>query len=891
MKSPRKIILLILAAAVLITAGLLQSFNLVAARHRDQVRQELQKVLGQDVSFDRLEVNLLGRPGFAAKEFRIADDSRFAATPVVRARELVLGVSLWDLLWRRLVITSLTFDEPEFQIITDESGLLNLTALVTRKTELRTFPRLRAPGSTERRQIPVNFAINEVRIKRGRIDYVDRSVKQPAELRIRNVAMSVRGFELDEATKIRIAASLTEGLGQDARIEGLLTPAEENRSWLQRSVDLNIQFDSLHVPVVARAIAALRDKIPSELDVTGPMALHVRVRGTPERPRLENVTLKIPLFGSSEYNAVVSGAVHFTERRSWEDAELEGNVAIEPLPLVRLSSVKALAQLLPAELITEGSVSIYSRFEGTWQNLRLGALVRAEAAELRYKEWFYKPAEAPATIRARISRVKQKLRFDDSELVLGDIKLKFSGSIDQGFAPRLQLRLHNPSGSVPAWGGFFTTPMFEAQAGKVDLDLTIAKSLLPADDDWSLAGRIKLTNAAFKHTGSNRRVENLLGEIAFRGKQARLENVRFRLGSSTIFLNGTAANMFEPHWFGSIRSPDLFLSDLPVLGASPPVRLKKVRGAGEFYFDNNQWMLTASLTAPEGDLNELPFRDLRADIGLSTAGLTFRNLWARTLNGELRSEGRWLAAAGNGGRLEFSSEIDAVEMRALLARLFPPLRDRFEGRLNGQGRFQVNSSDDSGKKDALKGFGEAWVQQGTIKDFNLISQLLLKGSGTPISAASTARLSTGLAALASRPDTPFESLRADFNIDQKRVFSENLVLTTPDYTMTAAGWVGFDRSTQWNGSLVLSPQLTQEVQRDYRIIRYLLDRRGRLAISFRVDGKIPNLTARLENRALAQALRSGKSQKDGANDGDGADASTGDGNWLPDALERFLRGG
>jgi hypothetical protein len=81
------------------------------------------------------------------------------------------------------------------------------------------------------------------------------------------------------------------------------------------------------------------------------------------------------------------------------------------------------------------------------------------------------------------------------------------------------------------------------------------------------------------------------------------------------------------------------------------------------------------------------------------------------------------------------------------------------------------------------------------------------------------------------------------------------------------------------------------VQRDYRIIRYLLDRRGRLAIAFNVDGKIPNLSVRLENRALAQALRSGKSQKDGPSDGQDPDAATGDKNWLPDRLERFLRGG
>jgi hypothetical protein len=892
MKSRRKIILLVIAVAVLATAGLLlEFFNLVVASHRDEVRQELQKVLGQDVSFDSLEINLLWRPGFVAKEFRIADDSRFAATPVIRARKLVLGLSLWNLLWRRLAITSLIFDEPEFQIITDERGFLNLGALVDRKAELREFPRLPSPAPTGQQPFPVSFAIDEIVVKRGAVDYVDRSVKQPAELRIRNLTMNVQGFQPDRATRIHIAASLTEGLGQDVRIEGRLAPPEDNRTWLQRDIDLNIQFDSFHVPLVARAIAAVRDKIPRELDVTGPMALHVRVRGNAERPRLEDVTLKIPLFGSSEYNAVINGAIHFTERRSWEDAELKGNVTIDELPLVRLSSLKAFAQLLPANLIREGTINIRSRFEGTWHALRLGVLMNANAADLRYQEWFRKPAETPAEIRARISRTNDGLRFHDSELVLGDNRLHFSGSVDHGLAPRLQLRLRNQGGSVHSWGRFFTMPMFEAQAGKVNMDLTLDKSLAPVDAAWSVRGRLRLTDAVFKPKAGNRTVENLRGEIAFSGREARLESVRFRLGGSTIFFDGTAANMFEPRFSGSIRSADLLLGDLPVPGTSPAVRLKNVSGPAEFYFEHQQWKLAASVSSPEGEFNALPFQDLRADIGWSAAGLTFSNLRARTLDGQLQSEGRWTAGTANGTQLEFTSQIDAVETAALLARLFPPLRDRFIGRLSGQGRFlQLNGSPTGSLKETLKGSGEAWVEQGMIKDFNLISELLLKGSGATISAASKGRLSAGLAALASRRDTPFETLTADFTIDQKRVFSENLVFTTPDYTVNAAGSIGFDRSTEWKGSLVLSPQLTQEVQRDYRIIRYLLDRRGRLAISFRVDGKLPDITVRLENRALAQALRSGKNQKDDLADDEGAN-SQGDKAWLPEALERFLRGG
>ncbi|HKY07467.1 MAG TPA: AsmA family protein [Candidatus Binatia bacterium] len=887
MKSLKQLSLIVVVIAALAAAGLIESFNLLAARHREHVIQELNKVLGQDVSFESLEVNLFGRPGFVAKEFRIADDSRFAATPAVRARELVLGVSLWNLLLRELVITSLTFDRPEFQIITDERGTMNLTALLDRKTELRKFPRLRAPAS-ERKQIPVSFAIDEVAIKQGRIEYIDRSIKQPAELRISNLSMSVQGFQPQQTTKIRLAAALAEGLGQDVRITGELTPGPQ-QSWLQRSIDFTIQFDSLHVPVVARAIAALRDKIPSQLDVTGPMALQVRARGTPERPRLENILLKIPLFGSSEYNAVVSGDIKFTERRTWEEAQLEGKLTVDPLSLPRLRRFGIFERLLPPALVSEGNVTIASNFAGTWENLRVGALVRAGTAELRYKNWLYKAPQAPAAIRMQISRGKQGWSFHPSELTLGANKIDFSGSVEYEPAARLRLTMRNQGGSVAAWNRFLTLPAFDAVAGKVDFDVSMQKSLIDVDARWHLLGGLKLSDAVFKHRTSGRALENLQASVSFHGMRARVENGRFRLGNSLILLNAMADNIFEPRLVSTIRSPDLLLADLPMLNPNPAMRLKDVLGQADIFIENNQWVLVGSLAAPQASLNDWSLRDLRADIALATAGLKFRNLRAQILNGQLRSEGFWPANGAPAQNLEFSSQVNAVDVRALLTQLFPPLRDRVEGRLNGRAEFYVNGTDPAGKKRVLNGAGEALLQHGTIKDFNLISQLLLKGSGSAVSAAAMARVPPGFAALFNRPDTPIDALKANFTVDQKRISTDNLVLTTPDYTITGAGWVGFDRVTRWNGLLVLSPRLTQEVQRDYRILRYLLDRRGRLAIGFRIEGEIPNVTIRLDNRALAQALRTGTPARGGDTDDQDGGAPRASRHWLPDTLERLLK--
>ena len=176
------------------------------------------------------------------------------------------------------------------------------------------------------------------------------------------------------------------------------------------------------------------------------------------------------------------------------------------------------------------------------------------------------------------------------------------------------------------------------------------------------------------------------------------------------------------------------------------------------------------------------------------------------------------------------------------------------------------------------------MQQGTIRDFNLITYLLLRGGSN----VSRSRLTPSLTALVERPDTPFDSLKTNFTVEQKRIRTDDLVITTPDYTLTGAGWIGFDRSTNWNGLLIFSPNITQEFQRDYRIIRRFLDRRGRLAVSFRLDGKIPNVRIRLDNRALAQATGTAPGQDKDSDSKPGQEPKEVK-RWIPDAIERFLK--
>jgi uncharacterized protein involved in outer membrane biogenesis len=674
-------------------AGIGNHFKNIADKHRVQVQQELRRLLGDSVRFDGLDARLFWLPSFVVREFRVADDSRFAATPVLKARELILGISLGQLFTGRIVINSVSFVGPEIQIINDETGLLNLSVLASGRKALGTIPERRSGGATERRQNPVRFAIDEIRIDDGRVIYLDRTVKDPAELQLRDVELKVRGLDLARPTRVRLAASLTEGLGQDMRIDGLLHSAKSDQSWYQRGLDLKIQFDSLYAPMVLRAFSGLRERLPRELDVTGPMSLQAHASGSLLQPQLEDVTLKIPLFGSSDYNAVVSGKVAFNEQRSWSTAKLTGQLKIDPLALSRVRLLPVFRDHLPKGLVTEGSVSLYSGFEGTWNYLRIGVLVRAGNSEIRFGDWLRKPAKTPAQIKARLSRRNQRLTIHESELTVGAAKTIFSGAVQDIDTPRLYLKLAAEDAPLSVW-----TPLsngaITAKSGNASWHLAIERMPASAPTNWNIEGQLHIVGGEIYGRDNRSNLEQLNAQITFLGQQARIESANFQVGAAPLSLTGNMPNLAEPRLNFQLSAPDIDLADLAILPISQSARLKQLNVTGQVQIQDDALTISGDAAALQGDLNEFPVRDLRSAFSWSSAGLRFKDLTFRAAQGSFRSDGLHSPAGPKLiGHLNGVSEIKGADLRPLFASFLPLLENRLNGSLSGQVRYDLPVSD------------------------------------------------------------------------------------------------------------------------------------------------------------------------------------------------------
>jgi hypothetical protein len=220
------------------------------------------------------------------------------------------------------------------------------------------------------------------------------------------------------------------------------------------------------------------------------------------------------------------------------------------------------------------------------------------------------------------------------------------------------------------------------------------------------------------------------------------------------------------------------------------------------------------------------------------------------MNGNFRAAGSWDTSNAGALKLQLEPGIESIDLKTLGLQKFSGLRDRIEGQLSLKARLRGESASLEDLPKSLDGQGEAQVKNGSIRNFNLVQLLFSKVSTLP--GFSRLRFPTRFAALAQRKDTAFDSLTGTYTVKQGRIYSKDLLLATADYNISADGSIGLDKTVKFNAVLVLSPQFTQELVQEYKNVRYLVDRRGRLALPFQVEGRLPRIQARPDLQKLGQ---------------------------------------
>ena len=272
-------------------------------------------------------------------------------------------------------------------------------------------------------------------------------------------------------------------------------------------------------------------------------------------------------------------------------------------------------------------------------------------------------------------------------------------------------------------------------------------------------------------------------------------------------------------------------------------------------------------------------------------GFSFKNLSFQALGGTLRANGAWESRPDGSQRLTLEPTIEAMDLKALLSQKFPNFKDQIEGQLNVKARLWGESKNGAALQDSLQGEGTAQVRGGSLKNYNLVERVLTKITGLPgVPNLISSRMPTRYNTLFQRRDTLFETLGATFSVQQGRIYSEDLHLATPDYSISAEGWVGFDKTMKWNATLAMSPQFTRDLMQEHRNVRYMVDRQARLAVPFRLEGTLPYVQAKPDLQGLAETIQRGLLQRgvERALGGEKDENKKGKRDWIQKGLEQLF---
>ena len=182
---------------------------------RNRIAHSLGSALGRKVTLDNVRVRLLPRPGFDLEGLVVYDGPAFGAEPMVRAQDVSAAIRLRSLLRGRLEIATLSATEPSINLVRNNDGRWNLSALLERNARIPAAPT--GKPAPERPAFPyleasrarINFKLGQEKKSYALAD-ADLALWQESENSwgVRMTAQPVRtDFNLTDTGRIQVNAT------------------------------------------------------------------------------------------------------------------------------------------------------------------------------------------------------------------------------------------------------------------------------------------------------------------------------------------------------------------------------------------------------------------------------------------------------------------------------------------------------------------------------------------------------------------------------------------------------------------------------------------------------------------------------------------------------------
>lgn len=253
------VLLVVLAGAL---AFALSRLDRWLEQNRAWIAAQVSQAVGREVQFDEVGVSLRGGVAGRLVNLRIADDPAYARDDFLRARSVRVALRVLPALFGRYEVRYVAVEAPELVIIRDAGGL-NVSSMgggAAPKPRPAEKPAAEQPAAA----LPA-ILVAAARIEDGRMRFIDRTVKPPAEYVVDQLDVRVSDLSPTTPVSLRVVAAVLGAKTQNVEVEGTVGPLGDDLP-----VDVTVHLDEVP-PVALDGTIALKARVAQRSD--GPPAV------------------------------------------------------------------------------------------------------------------------------------------------------------------------------------------------------------------------------------------------------------------------------------------------------------------------------------------------------------------------------------------------------------------------------------------------------------------------------------------------------------------------------------------------------------------------------------------------------------------------------------------
>lgn len=597
--------------------------------------------------------------------------------------------------------------------------------------------------------------------------------------------------------------------------------------------------------------------------------------------RPAKIAVSASLFGSEKKNLDLSGSLGPLGPGA-DPAQLHVDLDLElgPIAVDDLKRWKPLGSVLPADLSSADPVQLRARSKGTLAKVALEVSIDASQAAVRYGAVFDKPSGVPLRLGLRVVRKGAAIDVERAKLEVATLEVSANGRVRASSVPSVDIDLEVPTTQLAEWRSLFPKLAGLELSGQTEARVH-ASGPLAEDRLPFLKGTIALRDVAVRGIPGTPRIEHLTADLTLEGDSLMLPETTFSLGGSQVAVRATGRNLAQPVIDFDARSAELRPQALGV--ATGDDALREVRVLGEMRSAPSE--VRMSVSSDSGRLLGIDYEDLRADATTGDGVVVLNEATLRAFGGTIAAKGLYHGGA-EAPIFELRASASDVLIGALLASRGSRAAATIEGRLRGDLHVRGAGRDWPSIRDTLRGGGRLAVDDGVLKDVNVGEDVLAElTSFGGLSELVSPELRERYPQFFGTGDTRFEELGGSVTIADARLTASDVTLRAPDYGIRAVGWFDLDQRVDFNGTLVLSKELTDDIASDVKEVRNFMNDARRLEIPFRLRGDFPAARPEPDAEPIARALRRALLER-GAGDLIGDEK---DGGQTPEQLDEGLR--